>query len=89
MEKLAKRHFTADDITGASSSKIAKRSQKTAPKKAITLPGVVFQNKVELVDEICRGKDFCLKTTGTNVPSEAELQHMVLKHGGKVVANPG
>lgn len=89
MEKLAKRHYTSDDITGASTSKIAKRSLKAVPKITNILPGSGFQENIELVDDICHGKDFCLLTSGTNIPSKDELQRSILKHGGKVVVSPG
>lgn len=62
--------------------RIAAKSPQFPIKMVISL----FQ--IKIIDKVCAGLDFCILNTGKNKPTIDDLKNMILKHGGRVVANP-
>ncbi|XP_062537233.1 DNA ligase 4 [Armigeres subalbatus] len=98
--KLAKRHVTVDDLApgihdspGIPGRKRRKQSplQRTRPTRLH--PGVTLtdndQSKVELIDSVCSGLDFCVLSSSKGQPSTTELELIIRRHGGRIVKNPG
>lgn len=77
---MTKRHYTKTDITESS---IVKRVR---PTRTTTVPNITARKEV---DSIAQGKVFCILSSSPTQPSVADLEDMVLKHGGEIVKNPG
>ncbi|XP_031627272.1 DNA ligase 4 [Contarinia nasturtii] len=83
--KLTKRHATADDVTGETLPKRAKRINP-APKPSLEL----ISTETKVVDLICNGLEFVILNTDKteNAISVDDMKKMVERHGGKVVDHP-
>ncbi|XP_058442972.1 DNA ligase 4 [Malaya genurostris] len=95
--KLAKRHVTASDLisdTGSTgSNRKRKRSSAVQSRRVVNFPhafdSVAAVLEVQQIDSICSGLDFCVLTSAKNCPPVTEIESMILRHGGRLVKNPG
>lgn len=92
MQKAIKRHYTQSDIITSpkhEQDKITKRSRKHLDEKIYQNLTINNAKDVKLVDNICKGLQFCILNTDPSLASEDDLKNMVRKHGGELVVNPG
>lgn len=79
--KIVKRGFTSSDISESPTGRI--KARRIIP-SSIPEPSVL---DVEPVDNVCNGRKFCIVNVGSH--NIDDLKRMVLRHGGKLVENPG
>ncbi|XP_055298259.1 DNA ligase 4 [Sitodiplosis mosellana] len=77
VEKLTKRHATANDLT--SGATVPKRQRGAVSK---TLPPVTSASNEMTVDNVCQGREFHI------LGGDKQLEAIVKRHGGKVVGYP-
>lgn len=83
VQKMAKRHLTDQDVS------MAKRAKPLPRRSILRNPEPLFEGEIELIDEVCRGREFCVLSTKKGQPSIRALSHMIQRHGGVIVQNPG
>lgn len=86
--KLPKRHATASDLT-ATHKRIPKRQKIDPTSTSVSRYSSLCH--VEILDEIAKGLKIAVLSSGKgkNFPPKEELETLVRKHGGQVVAIPG
>lgn len=82
--------------TGPASSSLASAAALVEVSSKLGMPHVskiihfskFFSNsQIEPVDNVCKGRDFCVAVKSG--PAADELKNMVRRHGGNIVVNPG
>lgn len=84
VKKVNQRVVQKDDIVAPSK----KRKILSARSKALDSLGHDSDEEVEPIDNVLEGKEFCVLTTSSNLPSIRDLKLLLRTHGGIITENP-
>lgn len=86
IQKLTKRHVTADDVADGPPTKSPRKAKGAEIKVANYSPGE--KTDIVRVSRLLDGKEICV-VNGNDDISKQEVEKIVQEHGGTIVQNPG